>query len=122
MLENSNANALWWDGYAGEGRLIIDDFYGWIQHHVLLRVLDVYPMRLDIKGSTTYAAWTEVFITSNKHPREWFNKYPWDADDALQRRIHHIWEVRRTLGGFIWECALTNQRKDFDNNFLLVEN
>jgi len=91
LLENSNGNAVWWDGYNGESTLVIDDFYGWIPHNQLLRFLDIYPLRLDIKGGTTYAKWTHVYLTSNVHPSKWYKKFQWDDDGALQRRIHHIW-------------------------------
>lgn len=99
ILENSNSNAVWWDGYNGESTLIIDDFYGWIPHHQLLRFLDIYPVRLDIKGGSTYAKWTRVFITSNKKPQEWYHKFDWHCDTALQRRIKTIWEAN----GPIWK-------------------
>lgn len=113
ILENSNANAVWWDGYMGESRLIIDDFYGWITHNQLLRFLDIYPLRLDVKGGSTYAQWTTVFITSNKHPDEWYKKYPWEHDGALRRRIHHIW--RAPING-PWVDEITGEQKQVEFN------
>lgn len=78
------ANNLWFDGYDRETRLVIDDFYGWIKYGHLLQLLDGYRMRLEIKGSFTYAYWTEVIITSNKMYNEWYK----DRDlSALERRI-----------------------------------
>lgn len=111
ILENSNANAVWWDGYMGESRLIIDDFYGWIPHNQLLRFLDIYPLRLDIKGGTCYAQWDTVYITSNKHPCDWYKKFKWDDDGALQRRIHHIWYA--PMGGK-WICEKTGEEKQVE--------
>lgn len=108
ILENSNNNNVWWDGYNGESTLIIDDFYGWIAHNLLLRILDIYPLRLDIKGGTTYARWTKVFITSNRHPVDWYKKFPWESDGALQRRIHQIWH---TPMGLEWEEEKTGLTK-----------
>lgn len=81
----TNGN-LWFDGYQGESTLIIDDFYGWIKYHDLLRILDGYQMRLAIKGSFTYAKWTKVFITSNKKPEDWYPNVGYT--DALRRRIN----------------------------------
>lgn len=81
------ANNVWWDGYDGEEVLLIDDFYGWIKYGTLLNYLDGYPMRLDVKGSFTWAMWTKVFITSNKHPREWYKD---GIPAALARRITSI--------------------------------
>lgn len=78
--------ALWFDGYEGESTLIIDDFYGWIKYYDLLRILDGYQLRLEIKGGFRYAKWTRVIVTSNK---EWSQWYPNVGDlSALRRRIH----------------------------------
>lgn len=78
---------VWFDGYSGEGTLIIDDFYGWIKHGMLLRILDGHPYRAEIKGGFTYGEWRRVVITSNKHPEQW---YQHGMTDALQRRINKI--------------------------------
>lgn len=86
-LSKSSGTNVWWDGYEFENTIILDDFYGWIPYGYLLQVLDIYPLRLDIKGSFTYASFTEVFITSNKHPSEWYEK---GLTPALDRRIHRI--------------------------------
>lgn len=81
------AEKLWFDGYEGEGTLIIDDFYGWIKYGILLRILDGYQFRCEIKGGFTYALWTRVIITSNKHPSEWYAN---GLTPALERRINNI--------------------------------
>lgn len=77
----------WWDGYTGQDVLLLDDFYGWIKHGQLLRVLDGHPLQLQIKGATTYAAWTKVYITSNKPPDQW---YRMGLTPELARRINVI--------------------------------
>lgn len=78
---------LWWDGYEGQGTLILDDFYGWIKYGELLRILDGYQYRCDVKGSTTYAFWDKVIITSNKHPRDWYSH---GLTPALERRLTNV--------------------------------
>lgn len=78
---------VWFDGYEGEKILIIDDFYGWIKYGMLLRILDGYQYRCEIKGGFTYALWNKVYITSNKHPREWYTQ---GMTPALERRITNI--------------------------------
>lgn len=62
----------WWDGYAGESTVVIDDFYGWIKYSMMLRVCDKYPLHVECKGGTIPANWTKIIITSNKHPRDWY--------------------------------------------------
>jgi len=85
-----SANNVWWDGYMGEKLLLIDDFYGWIKFGALLNVLDVYPLRLEVKGGFTYADWDEVHITSNRPPEEWYKELNHEQSAALKRRIHDI--------------------------------
>lgn len=82
------ANNVWFDGYDGEKVLLIDDFYGWIKYGMLLNILDGYPLRLEIKGSFTWARWTKVYITSNVHPGDWYGSRGFT--DALKRRINNI--------------------------------
>lgn len=81
---------LWFNGYMGEKTLIIDDFYGWIKFGTLLRILDIYVLRSEIKGSFTYAMWDEVIITSNKRFTEWYKDLNEEQSKALRRRIHKV--------------------------------
>jgi len=93
ILEKSG-DALWFDGYDGEDHLIIDDFYGWIPFNQLLRILDGYMFKCNIKGSFVYAQWTKITITSNKNPDLWYNqdKLNDNMRNAFYRRIHEIKE------------------------------
>jgi len=81
-------SACWFDGYEGQPILLIDDFKGWITYSMLLKILDIYPLRVPVKGSFTYAAWTTVYITSNYKMDTW---YTGEHDHAaLVRRVHHV--------------------------------
>ncbi len=94
MLSVPQAGNLWWDGYEGEDVLIIDDFYGGIQYALLLRILDGYQLRIPIKGGFTYALWTKIIITSNKDPREWYQR---GYTKALARRINKISHIQDAI-------------------------
>lgn len=84
----------WFDTYNGESTLIIDDFDEWIPYKFLLRLLDVYPLVLPIKGSTTFARYTKVIITANEHPSHWYRSlYVHYQDSPLFRRIHRVVEM-----------------------------
>lgn len=120
MLDASNSDTLWFDGYQGEKTLVLDDFYGWVRHGNLLRLLDIYPYRCPIKGGHTYANWTTVYITSNRHPSTWYEKFPWSEDGALRRRIHRIWEVQSTIFGYKWTCEKTHLSKQFNEDFIEI--
>lgn len=68
-------NSLWFDGYESQDCLLLDDFTGWIKHSYLLRLLDGYPIDVPYKGGFVGANWTKVYITSNRHPSEWYPKH-----------------------------------------------
>lgn len=76
----------WWDGYAQEENVIVDDFYGWISFDQLLRVCDRYPLRLPIKGSFVQFTSKRVIFTSNKMVCDWYKFYHF-SPDPLYRRI-----------------------------------
>lgn len=83
---------VWFDGYEGQSTLILDDFNGsWCTMDFLKRLLDVYPLSVEIKGGKTWACWTTVLITTNTPPSEWYKTGLVVIDDApLRRRIHEI--------------------------------
>lgn len=75
----------WWDGYAGEEVVIIDDFGP--NQECLIELLkhwtDVYPFRGEIKGGSIVIRPKKVIITSNYHPSELFKAV--DRDAILRR-------------------------------------
>lgn len=85
---------LWYDGYSGQPVILIDDFSSaWVTSGALslphfLRLLDIYPMRLNVKGRHTWMAATRIFITSNQSPDHWFAGISADQLAAVKRRIH----------------------------------
>lgn len=92
-----NPGTIWWDGYKFNKAVIMDDYHNWFPVATLLRVLDEYPLRLEIKGSTMWASFTELWITSNKFLDEWtdYDGLPIDHvhREALERRIHWILHI-----------------------------
>lgn len=100
---NLEGNKLWFDDYAGESVLLLDDFRGSSTTlGNLLKYMDGRPRQLlQIKGGHLYALWTTVVITSNTEPTDWYNTlHPmWgenqDEKDAFNRRIaYHIDDVK----------------------------
>lgn len=81
------------DGYTGEDAILIEEFTGQCPIEFLLRILDKWPLRIDVKFSNIAARWTKVWISSNTHPNNW---YPMAGDrhrEALLRRLTHIVEA-----------------------------
>ena len=79
------------NGYENEKCILIDDFNGWIQYTYLLRILDIYPLKLNVKNGIKYAQWDTVYITSNCKPVWWYENFM----DNLKRRIHKCLKVTK---------------------------
>lgn len=77
-----------WDGYQGQGNVVIDEFDGQIDITHMLRWLDRYPVLVETKGSGTVLKAKEIWITSNIHPIEWYPTKPVQQVDALIRRLN----------------------------------
>lgn len=98
ILDASNNTNVWFDGYNGQKVLIIDDFGGFIKYRHLLRILDGYKVRLEVKGGFTWAAYRKVIITSNMMPDEWYRKAGENHDLApLYRRLPVTIEIDQVL-------------------------
>lgn len=82
----------WWDGYAGEDCVLIDDFepfeQGYFNFRELLRLFDRYPMSIEFKGGVTEFRSKTVIITTNIDPDSWYPLHPDRA--ALTRRISQV--------------------------------
>uniref|UniRef100_A0AAU6S515 Replication-associated protein n=1 Tax=Myotis capaccinii feces associated cyclovirus 2 TaxID=3139989 RepID=A0AAU6S515_9CIRC len=56
---------LWWDGYMQQRCIIIDDFYGWIKYDEMLKIMDRYPYKVQIKGGFEEFTSKKIWITTN---------------------------------------------------------
>lgn len=85
-------NGKWFDGYGGERTLILDDFRGAsLSFSSFKRVVDRYPVRVEIKGSTCQLATTKTIITTNYLPEDWWDKEVTGAStEAIFRRISSV--------------------------------
>lgn len=66
----------WWDGYDGEETVLIDDFdpnncFN-IEFDCYLKLLDRYPMKVEVKGGYEEFTSKRIIITSNFDPELWF--------------------------------------------------
>ncbi len=83
---------LWWDGCEMAMCIVVEDYDGEWPMRTLLRVLDRYPMRVEIKGGHCQFVAKMVIFTSNKHPRDWYPDVEYDGG-PLQRRLRDHGEV-----------------------------
>ncbi len=85
-------NSIWWDNYAQEEIIIIDEFYGWMPYCEMLRLLDRYPCQVQIKCGSLNFAPREIIILSNKAPEDWYDKTKC-AWEPLERRIENYGQM-----------------------------
>lgn len=76
-----------WCGYTGERNVVLDEFRGGIDVSHMLRWLDRYPVRVEIKGSSRPLLAERIWITSNLHPSEWYPELDEETKKALLRRL-----------------------------------
>lgn len=89
-------NGKWFDGYAYEPILWIDDMQPkQFTRSFFLQLLDFGAIRAEVKGGTCVVLAKTIYITSNFHPNDWFEK-----GEAVCRRmtICHV-----TPGMGTWE-------------------
>lgn len=80
--------AQWWDGYDGQSCVILDDFRGsFCKFSILLKILDLYAYRVQIKGGFRQLRASRFIITSSKLPHECYESVTDDSMDQLYRRI-----------------------------------
>jgi len=82
----------WFDAYDGEDECIFEEFRGQLPFGMLLRLLDRYDCRVEVKGGTIQFRATKIILTSPIHPKEWYKNFENDHDkiDQLLRRITTI--------------------------------
>lgn len=76
-----------WCGYKAEEHVVIDEFRGGIDVSHLLRWLDRYPVRVEIKGSSMPLNCKTFWITSNLSPDKWYPDVDEETMSALRRRL-----------------------------------
>lgn len=91
---------LWFDQYTGEKQVLMDDFSGNIRLVDALRLFDRYPIKVPVKGSNTWFAPEVIIITTNVHPKDWYDYTSrQDSAAALRRRITEVWNFDKILDG-----------------------
>lgn len=88
FISNKDPRTKFWDGYRGEEHVVIDEFRGDINVSHLLRWLDRYPVRVEIKGSSVPLSARKLWFTSNIPIESWYPQLDSETMDALKRRIN----------------------------------
>jgi hypothetical protein len=82
---------LWWDGYNGVSDVVIDDYRcNFAPFSYMLRLLDAYPMQVQVKGASVQFASKNIIITAPQHPRKMWLSRTNEQLEQLLRRIEVI--------------------------------
>lgn len=84
-----NGGSVWFDGYEGHEVLLLDDFYGWVPLHLLLKLGDRYAMQIPVKGGMVPFTARRLVITSNSPVDEWYRWGEFNSElrAAFDRRV-----------------------------------
>jgi len=64
---------VWWDGYTDQEVILFDEWDSNLHSMVQMnKLLDIYPLKVPIKGSHVNACWNWVIITTNTPLEEWY--------------------------------------------------
>lgn len=79
---------VWWQRYAGEEVVLFDEFYGWIDYALLIRILDFSKVEVPIKGDSMPLRAKTFIFTSNQNPDKWYKGIK--DRQALDRRLREF--------------------------------
>lgn len=75
----------WWDGYSQQEVILIDDMRrDYAKYHIILRLLDRYPLMVEVKGGHTQINSKYIIITSAYHPKDLYETRE-DINQLLRR-------------------------------------
>jgi len=87
-IQSGGSKSMWFDGYRGQPYVLLDDFAGEMKLTQLLRLLDKYPVSVEVKGGHVWWCPDAIFITTNVHPKDWYDySQRTDSMQALKRRF-----------------------------------
>jgi len=85
----------WFDGYIGQECVIFDDYRGdWFSFGFLLRLLDKYPVRVEVKGGSVEWSPSLIIITCPKTPQQVYAGLVEKDDGSIEQLLRRIHEVK----------------------------
>lgn len=109
----------WFDGYIDQSVVLIDDFAGGksgFPCSAVLNIFDKWDCQVEIKGGMVRLQHDLMFVTTNIHPRDWY-----DFSDrqvhykALARRISEVWTMQNYTPVVLKKEEFFESFSGFDN-------
>ncbi|AXQ66259.1 MAG: putative viral replication protein [Circoviridae sp.] len=95
LYEVPNNDCKWFDGYAGEETILLDDYSGQCDYRYFLKLLDGYKFNVPVKGGFVWKRWKHVIITTNILPQYWYGVLDYTP---IERRISEIQKLHEKVG------------------------
>ncbi|UPW41513.1 replication associated protein [Myodefec virus RodL3_976] len=101
----------WWDGYTNQDTVILDDFKGsFMRLTDFQRLIDRYPLWVEVKGGSIPMLATRYVITSNEAPEAWYSSA--DPHGTVTRRCNDFSDNGRRI---IYIGPEGQERPDFSS-------
>jgi len=93
----------WWDGYDMQTDVIIDEAdKGYLKLCEMLSILDRYPLKVKVHGGVVEFVATNIILTANKHPDDW---YPGCSEYERGGLLRRIGEIKMLSKGTTWPSS-----------------
>lgn len=103
LFSVADSTLKWFDGYAGESVILIDDIRPeGLNASFLLKLLDRYKLQVQVKGGFVPLLCLRIILTSNLEPSHWVES----EQEPLLRRIHSTHHVVHAIdfSSSTWEA------------------
>lgn len=95
-----NGNSGCWFSEVDKEVCLFDEFAGQIAIERFLKLIDPYPMQIEVKGGMRPCYWKTIFICSNVTPQCWYNNFSQDekvSTEMVNRRREQLRALFRRL-------------------------
>ena len=95
-----NGNSGCWFSEVDKEVCLFDEFAGQIAIERFLKLIDKYPMQIEVKGGMRPCYWRTVFICSNVTPECWYNNFEGEekaSTEMVNRRREQLRALYRRL-------------------------
>lgn len=95
-----NGNTGCWFSEVDKEVCLFDEFAGQIAIERFLKLIDPYPMQIEVKGGMRPCYWRTIFICSNVTPECWYNNFEGDektSTEMVNRRREQLRALYRRL-------------------------
>lgn len=125
-----NGNSGCWFSEVDKDVCLFDEFAGQIPIERFLKLIDPYPMQIEVKGGMRPCYWKTIFICSNVTPECWYNNFLEDksiSTEMQSRRREQLRALYRRLNVTALQVEADHPERyifipDIDGRFFTKQN